>query len=300
MTSTVTATGNVEAGSTVSVSSTGSGKVTKIYVKEGQQVDEGDKLFTSTPPPRNRDLATAKASLASAEASMTTTTQGRSSRIRASTTPAYAAPRPPWPMREPRLRHAQQSDSARHVAAEQAGRHAEDDVERPQQLKADQAALDRGATGSRRRAGGRRRGEDLAKPRPRSASWRPRSRPDQSAIDERPGQPDPGQADPRQDAAGGPPGDPDPARARFPPPRTACLPAGPAGVQPAARPAGSRRLRSGSDRQCPGRRRPGRAGRRGHDRPRTRRRHVSAMCPRSSASPPRRPVPAAPPFRDRQ
>ncbi|HET9646845.1 MAG TPA: biotin/lipoyl-binding protein, partial [Microlunatus sp.] len=46
VTATVTATGNVEAGSTVFVTSPGSGKVTEIDVEAGQQVDQGDKLFS--------------------------------------------------------------------------------------------------------------------------------------------------------------------------------------------------------------------------------------------------------------
>lgn len=78
VTSTVTATGNVEAGSTVSVNPTGSGKVTKIYVKVGEKVEKGDRLLQIDDTSARQDLKTAKANLASAEAGMTTTTQGRS------------------------------------------------------------------------------------------------------------------------------------------------------------------------------------------------------------------------------
>lgn len=79
VTATVTATGNVEAGSTVSVDASGSGEVTKIYVKTGQRVHKGDKLLKIDDVSARNDLETARSNLASAEATMTTTTQGRSS-----------------------------------------------------------------------------------------------------------------------------------------------------------------------------------------------------------------------------
>ena len=81
--STVTATGNVEAGSTVAVNPSGSGEVTKIYVKVGTKVAKGDKLLKIDDTSARQDLKTAKASLASAEAGMTTTTQGRSTQDQA-------------------------------------------------------------------------------------------------------------------------------------------------------------------------------------------------------------------------
>ena len=82
VTATVTATGNVEAGSRLSVNPSGSGKVTKIYVKEGQRVDKGDKLVKIDDTSAKQDLETAEANLASAEASMITATQGRSAEDR--------------------------------------------------------------------------------------------------------------------------------------------------------------------------------------------------------------------------
>lgn len=83
VTATVTATGNVEAGSTVSVASPGSGKVTRIYVTKGQRVDKGDRLFRIDDTTEQQDLDTANATLASAQAGLETTTQGRSAQDRA-------------------------------------------------------------------------------------------------------------------------------------------------------------------------------------------------------------------------
>ena len=83
VTATVTATGNVVAGSTVSVNGPGTGDVTKIYVKQGQRVDKGDKLLKIDDTSAQDDLETARSNLDSAEASMTTTLQGRSSQDRA-------------------------------------------------------------------------------------------------------------------------------------------------------------------------------------------------------------------------
>lgn len=80
VTATVSATGNVEAGTTVSVDLSGSGgTVRKIYVREGQQVAKGDRLLTIDETTARRSLKTAEASLASAKAQRTTATQGRSS-----------------------------------------------------------------------------------------------------------------------------------------------------------------------------------------------------------------------------
>lgn len=79
VTATVSATGNVEAGTSVSVDLSGSGgTVRKIYVREGQQVKKGDRLLTIDDSAARRSLQTAKASLASAEAQLETATQGRS------------------------------------------------------------------------------------------------------------------------------------------------------------------------------------------------------------------------------
>ncbi len=83
VTATVTATGNVVAGTTVSVNGPGTGDVTRIYVKQGQQVDKGDKLFRIDDTSARDDLKTARSNLDSAEAGMTTTLQGRSSQDRA-------------------------------------------------------------------------------------------------------------------------------------------------------------------------------------------------------------------------
>ena len=83
VTATVTATGNVVAGSTVSVNGPGTGDVTKIYVTQGQRVDKGDKLLKIDDTSARDDLRTARSTLDSAEASMTTTLQGRSSQDRA-------------------------------------------------------------------------------------------------------------------------------------------------------------------------------------------------------------------------
>ena len=143
VTSTVTATGNVEAGSTVSVSSPGSGKVTKIYVKEGQQVDEGDKLFTIDATSEKQDLATAKASLASAEASMTTTTQGRSSQDRAVDNAGVRSAQTALANARTALSHAHQSYRLDTSQQNRQVADAEDNVDAAKQQKAsDQADLD--------------------------------------------------------------------------------------------------------------------------------------------------------------
>ena len=76
---TVTATGNVEAIDRIQVDLAGSGgTVKKIYVKEGARVTKGQRLLRVDSSSEKSDLKTARASLASAEAKLTTTTQSRS------------------------------------------------------------------------------------------------------------------------------------------------------------------------------------------------------------------------------
>ena len=79
LTSTVTASGNVTSAVEIDLQLSGSaGTVTKIYVREGQRVSRGQQLLRIDDTAARRQLATAKASLASAEAQLTTATQGRS------------------------------------------------------------------------------------------------------------------------------------------------------------------------------------------------------------------------------
>lgn len=75
----VTATGNVEAVTTTQVNLAGSGgTVTAIYVRAGDQVTRGQRLLTVDDRAEKRDLRTARASLESAKAKLTTTQQSRS------------------------------------------------------------------------------------------------------------------------------------------------------------------------------------------------------------------------------
>jgi HlyD family secretion protein len=79
LTQTVTASGNVQSATTVNLQLNGSGgTVTHIYVKAGQHVSRGQKLLKVDDRSARRSLATARASLKSAEAGMTTAIQGKS------------------------------------------------------------------------------------------------------------------------------------------------------------------------------------------------------------------------------
>ena len=76
---TVTATGNVEAVDKIQVDLAGSGgTVKKIYVRQGARVTQGQRLLRVDDTSEKSDLKTAQASLDSAEAKLTTTTQSRS------------------------------------------------------------------------------------------------------------------------------------------------------------------------------------------------------------------------------
>jgi HlyD family secretion protein len=79
LTQTVTASGNVQSATSVDLQLNGSGgTVTAIYVKAGQHVSRGQKLLKVDDRSARRSLATARASLKSAEAGMTTAIQGKS------------------------------------------------------------------------------------------------------------------------------------------------------------------------------------------------------------------------------
>jgi HlyD family secretion protein len=83
VTSSVTASGNLEAAKTVDVSFDGNGGVVeRIYVKAGDHVERGDLLARIDQTAARQSLATARATLRSAQAQRETATQGRTSQER--------------------------------------------------------------------------------------------------------------------------------------------------------------------------------------------------------------------------
>ena len=81
---TVTATGNTVSGRTASLQFAGTGgTITKVYVRPGVRVSEGDRLARIDATSARQQLASAKASLRTAQAALTTTTAGRTSAERA-------------------------------------------------------------------------------------------------------------------------------------------------------------------------------------------------------------------------
>lgn len=89
---TVTASGNIESGATASLQMRGAGGiVAKVYVATGQQVSRGDKLVRVDDTDARAQLESALVALDSAEASLQTTTQGRTSAERQADAAAIAA-----------------------------------------------------------------------------------------------------------------------------------------------------------------------------------------------------------------
>src|ERR1700712_1175656 len=98
--STVSGSGNLSPANQTELSFGASGKVTKVYVKAGDHVTEGELLARIDPTSAEVDLAEAKATLSSAQDTLddiesgttTTTTASTSSTTSTTATPTAAAP----------------------------------------------------------------------------------------------------------------------------------------------------------------------------------------------------------------
>ncbi len=110
--SSVSSTGNVEAGSDLSVSFQQTGKVTAIFVKQGDRVTAGQQLAQIDDTQQHAALLSAQASLASAQANLAGVLRGETSVERAQDAAGLASAAQSVASAQSGLTHAQQSASA--------------------------------------------------------------------------------------------------------------------------------------------------------------------------------------------